>query len=164
MPSVSYDLKGIPASNIASLRFKNLTVDNMNVNGSVTPQVFTASVPAGYKFIAYRVLFYIEGATAFDSILFGNLPKLTNGILFELDEAQVVFQDNLDIVLRTHRFFGVEAFSKLTRQINGAWALDEVTGGDGIILQGSPTITIRDNLSTLTIFKVEIQGELYEQN
>lgn len=162
MSSVSYDLKGIPARSIVSLRFSNATIDNMNVNGSVTPQIFTATVPEGFKFIAHRVLFYVEGATAFDSILFGNLPKLANGVLFSLDDAAVVFQDNLDIVLRTHRFFGVEAFSKLTRQINGAWALDEVTGGDGILLNSSPTITIRDNLSTLSIFKVEIQGELYE--
>jgi hypothetical protein len=162
MPSVSYDYKGIPASNIASLRFMNVTNDNMNVNGSVTPQVFTAAVPAGKRLIGYRVLFYIEGSTAFDSILFGNLPKLTNGVLFSLDAASVVFQDNLDILLRAHRVFGVEAFSKLTRQINGAWALDDVTGGDGIFLANSPTITIRDNLSTLTLFKVEIQGELID--
>lgn len=160
MPSVSYDLKAIPSSHIASIRFKNVANDNMNVNGSVTPVVFTAEVPAGYRLIAYRVLFYLEGTTAFDSILFGNLTKLTNGVLFSLDASQIIFYDNLDIVMHTHRVFGVEAFSKLARQINGVWALEEMTGGDGILLQGSPTITIRDNLSTLTLFKVEIQGEL----
>lgn len=158
--SVSSNFNGLPASNIASLRFKDVANDNMNVNGSVTPVVFTATVPEGYRLNAYRVLFYIEGTTNFDSILFGNLPKLTNGVLFELDNASVLFQDNLDIVLRTHRFFSVEAFSKLTRQINGAWALDETSGGDGIYLHSSPKITIRDNLSTLTLFKCEIQGEL----
>jgi len=160
MPSVSHTYEGMPVSLLASIRFKNGTVENMKVNGSVVPQVFTATIPEGYRLIANRCLFYLEGTTGFDSIKFGNLSRLTNGVKFTMDTGDIVFFDNLDIVLRCQEVFAISAFAKTDRQMNGMMDFEHITGGEGVYLQGSPTITIRDDLSLISVFMCEIQGEL----
>lgn len=162
MPSVSFDHKGIPLNKVASIRFLNGTNDNMNANGSVTPVVFTATVPEGKRLIINRCVFYLEGSTGFDSVKFGNLTKLTNGVLFQINGGGFTFYDNIDIVMRCQNVFSIPAFSKTDRQMNGALDFTEITGGEGVYLAGNPTITIRDDLSLLTQFKCEIQGELVD--
>lgn len=55
------------------------SLTNMNVNGSVTPQVFTVTPSTGKKYVITRLVFTIEDSgIKYDR--FGGLPTLTNGV------------------------------------------------------------------------------------
>lgn len=54
----------------------------MNVNGSVTPQVFSVIPPTGSKWHIYGMDLAITDNSAMDDALFGGLTALPNGIVF----------------------------------------------------------------------------------
>jgi hypothetical protein len=70
------------------------TTDNMNVDGSVTPQIF--SLKAGVNFpvnmVVTRIIVHILDQTAMDDSKFGGLPSLDRGVLIRRVDGSI---DNL---------------------------------------------------------------------
>jgi hypothetical protein len=62
-------------------RLVNGSNDNMNVDGSVTPVVFSIAPPAGEVWRIYSWDLYIEDAGSFDAASWGNGITLTNGLM-----------------------------------------------------------------------------------
>ena len=63
---------------------------DMNVDGSITTQIFSlspANLTAGIEWDVTRVIFVLEDQTSMDSSLFGGLPALTNGIVLRSDNS-----------------------------------------------------------------------------
>jgi hypothetical protein len=56
---------------------------NMNVDGSITPQIFRVTPQPGEILYINRMIVYVQDSGTMDSGGFGNGPALTNGIEFK---------------------------------------------------------------------------------
>jgi len=151
------------------------TVINANVDGSVTPVIFTFAIPAAFIVNLTRFMFYIEDSTVMDDAKFGGLAALTNGVVFrhkvagpkywnlfnsksngELAERMydVAYADKSpagSYGLRGRRTFGTSSKNGAVIQINGA-AVDEFQ------------MIVQDDLTGLDVFHLVVQGYFLSGN
>lgn len=130
----------------------------LNVDGSGTPQLFTFEPSQPFYFS--RLLLYIEGSTNFSSTEFANIAALTNGVLLESDDTTLEnWQDNVDLVTTFYDANGYSSLNNANRSIAGRWTFRNLTpNNDSIVINNYFRVTIRDNLSTLSIFRMKVQG------
>ena len=138
--------------------------EDQAVNGSVTPVRFSYSPPTGYELICARIVFYMEGTTAFDSNLFGDITALTNGWAIEMNGVEAMSaKTNRDLGTYMYDMKGDEIYGKVNRTIIGRFSFNKFTdGADGITIRdGESFITVvRDDLSSLTYLEAKIMGVL----
>jgi hypothetical protein len=81
------------------------TSKHMNVDGSVTPQIFHIQPNVGTKWHMNRLIFLIEGTAAMDAGDFGDQPALANGIVIRKKDGD--YQNILNV--KTNGDFALEA-------------------------------------------------------
>ena len=140
--------------------------NSMIVNGSSTPQVFSASPPSGKKWFITRMLLSIED-TNMTWQKFGGISALTNGIEIEYTTEG----SNVDLLSGET----IKKNSELSRHcydtdlIIGVGTVDLFKGrwtfsksGTSLLLTNTDSdlfkITVNDNLTNLNAFRVIIQG------
>jgi hypothetical protein len=136
--------------------------NDMAVNGSVTPVEFLYTVPAGKRLDLERMMFYMEGATAFSGVKFADLTALTTGVTWTIAGSLVeTWVDNIDIMTTMFDTEGRAVFSKVDRSLGGRWTFSKDTGKP-IQLDAGQTVvcTINDDLSSLVHFRAKIAGLL----
>ena len=138
--------------------------NDMAVDGS-TPVTFSYRVSPGTHLISGRLLIYLETATAMDSIEFGDLAVLANGVSIKIDGLEISnWKDNIDML--TDLFDLVEAgaaFGKATKTLVGRWTFWKAHADmAGLEANSSVSVVVRDNLSTLAIFRIKVQGGLVD--
>jgi len=146
------------------------STDDMRVNGSVTPQVFSVKPQAGQAGDVNRIILDIESNTAMDFTTFGSLAALVNGCVIRFKNKDGYFRNLWNWKTNggflnhgpEHGFqsktggggFGLIAWSTFNGQEKRGVAI-RLRGEFSEELQ----IVIQDNLSTgLTKFRVLAQG------
>ena len=146
------------------------TVINMNVDGSTTRQSFIVEPPTGETWHLMRILIEMTHTTAGDNGLFGNLAKLTNGVLLRRYDGTTgiyntftTWQTNSDIVtdmydvVYTARSGGGGAYGtngRGTFERAGAIVFLDATAGDFL------EIYVQDDLTGLDSFTIKAQGHI----
>lgn len=157
---------GLPVENILRQFLKNAEGSaNMNVDGSVTPIRFFCLTPLN-KRLRVQKLNVIVMDEMMDPNGFGSLPELSNGVLFEIVDAQgnLIFDlcDGHPIVCNAD--WALVDGGELNRMIGAAkdlLAMRWETEDNTILLPGwCIQITIRDDLSPLTKFRAFLSGRL----
>ena len=147
--------------NIVSTYLLNGSSEEQAVDGSVTPQVFSYSPPAGKRFIAARVIIYMEGSTAFDSNEFGNQTALTNGWVLRLNGVDALSAStNRELVSYMFDAHGSELFGKVERTMIGRFSFNKFTeDGKGVTINEGESIAtvVNDDLSGLTYLEVSVR-------
>jgi len=146
---------------------------DMNIDGSITPQIFEYVVPAGYDFYAFRLNL---GALAngIDPDGFLGLAELTNGLDIQLrNAADAVILDYLDGEHFTHHHdFGYLAGvdSDIRPNASGPdgfgvrWTMAK-NGAPDYLEQGQKFVMIiNDNLSTIVEMRAMLQGVLVKRS
>ncbi len=161
-----------PINNVyADLTVVTIKDDNLNVDGSVTPQVFAVSPETGQLGDVTRMILRCEGTSDMDSGTFGTLPPLTNGVVIRKKLANGDFINIMNF--KTNGDFVSQSFSHdfLPNNGNGVrlfvgritWAGQEkhgvvqrLDGTTGEELQ----CVIQDDLTgiSLTVFTLAVQG------
>lgn len=147
-------------------RLSNGVTDNMNVNGSITPEVFKIAPPAGQKWRIARWMLSITDQKGFDVGTFGANGLLTNGIMPRIKIGGVT-SDMLDFGIRSNGDIAATAFDMDLYTFGNTD--DILTGrlsftrmGQFIRLDGDSgdelQVVIRDDLTTLTSFYIQAQG------
>lgn len=151
-------------TNMIITELKNGASDAMNVNGSVTPVVFSYSPPEGYNFECTRVVFFMEGATAFSSEKFGDLPVLTNGWELSVNGTVIMnVKDNSHLVTKLDEAKGLPVLGKETRTMLGRLDFAVLTDNRaGLMCKNGNAIAVNvnDNLSGLSVLTVSVEGHL----
>lgn len=147
---------------------------NMNVNGSVTPVIFTLSphdLTAGIEWDLVRFVGIIEDTTIMDTAKFGGIAALTNGIVVRKKNGTYnnLFNAKSNGDLASHVFDVVYddrapsgSFGFRFRRTMGGQSKNGVTirlkVNDGDEFQ----IIIQDDLTGLTKFHIIAQGHIVE--
>lgn len=161
----------IHAEDFISPSLKNAGSADVNVDGSGTPVTFSYSPPAPNAASIARLIMYLETAGAMDSILFGDLTALTNGIDIQITDngtTDVIetWKTNKDILQDMYDFGSAGVlFGKTNRVATGRWTYARATGGSrGLYVPkgGSFEAVVNDNLTGLTFLHFHIQGYLAE--
>lgn len=139
----------------------------MNVNGSVTPRVFTYTAESDQLLTSLLCLLKDEGSTAFGN--FGTLAALTNGVLIQIVQSGVTktlgtAKDNADIcmifpknqfgngaVLSILSIVSPEGFGDTNNCFVGSLNFSKpitLLSGDSV------TVTIQDNLTNVDVFQM----------
>lgn len=142
---------------------KNGSNNNLCVNGSVDPVVFSTSPPAGRHLEVGRFLLYLRSEVAFDDIKFMHFAALTNGVEIRIDDQVVVtWQDNIDIIIDMFDLTSAgRAFGKDRSTLAGRWSLNKVLGGEGVLCPEGQLVEaiVSDNIEG-GVFRIKVQGEL----
>lgn len=149
----------------------------MNVNGSVTPVVFSYTATEDQVITSIKFILEDSGTNSLNT--FGAIASLTNGCIIEAvidgnteDMTVSAMKDNADLMgLCTDcRFQNVPVISVLggtltatgftnsEKTFAGEWTLDHgLAMKDGDIIR----LTVRDNLTGLNTFETTIEGTLW---
>jgi hypothetical protein len=152
--------------NLATIVLK--VVNNMNVDGSVTPQKFEIFAPGNHVWAITRgfVTMILEGQP--DDGLFGDQGKLTRGVIFRVKNGQIYnkgnFKDNGDIagicydLTYTERTVPLGSYG-LRARVSFA---SPSKAGNAIVLDGAKNdaieMIIQDDLTDITEFQITAQG------
>ena len=149
---------------------------NMNVNGSITPVEFFVSpfgAGAGTQWDITRMLVSMTHPSAGDDGLFGNLPALTNGNYFRIEDGT-----NFNLFnAKENADFAMEGYDIAYPSrsggggVNGTRARITFNGQDkrGVVFRLAADTSdqflgsVRDDLSTLTSYRVKVQGQVVDQ-
>jgi hypothetical protein len=157
--------ESIPSDKIVPIfgYFLNGAVKNMNVNGSVTPQVFSFSPAANLTYYINKLHIVLADGGTPDVTDFGNGTALTNGLLFESvvnGSANTLFNvlDNGDISLMF-----IDHFSSPSGWLNNAdLFLGSYNFNMPITLNQLNSdllrVTVRDNITGLDAFRIAASG------
>ena len=162
-------LNGIKPSNAFYSKFKNNGSENFKVDGSVTPVTFAIEdLPAGQMLLLQSVSFLLGADDVLDVDKFGDINGLANGILFETKNPGMAIQNNADIFLLSSQQVTSTAGqgSNTFTLIQGRWNFQDSFGGNGLIMMNMDDlkITVRDDLTAMSYFKVSCHGILLEEN
>lgn len=143
----------------------------LNVDGSVTPQVFPLTNAFDVPVDITRIILHITDASAMDDALFGGLPALTNGIVFRRNENDGTYTNYWNA--KTNGRMGEIAYdarydSKAPAGVYGFTAMFSYAGqimhGVAIrILEGQAIeLVVQDDLTGLLSFTITCQGHFTE--
>lgn len=158
------DSSRIDPANHVSEYVLNSSSNDMAVDGSSTPVTFSFTPPAGKDFELSRVILYLETSTAMDSIEFGNISALANGVQINADGETITnWQDNIDMLTDMFDLAQAgEAFGKVTRTLAGRWTFTRDVPVKSLLIPDGQSfdVVIRDAIQTISIFRLKVKGEL----
>lgn len=140
---------------------------SMNVDGSVTPQVFSIQAgAAGLIVDITRIMWTIQCASKPSTGEFGDLPVLTRGVQLRIGNGKVInllnFKSNFDLAEAAESFTILEEVS--VPDVNAVGARTTWGGQEhrGVVLRlkagDTLSIIIQDNLTGLIDFRALAQG------
>ena len=136
---------------------------DMNVNGSITPMIFSLTPPINKKWVIHRLLLLIED-NAMSWNKFGGISPLTNGVKIDYDD-NAIQTDISHTNIKKNRDFVIESYdtnikSESTDLLSMRWTFKK--SGTPLVMLGSTNdefrFTINDNLTGLIYFHAIIQG------
>lgn len=159
--------------------FVDATLDDMSVNGSVTPRVFGLrglGVAPGVdlKVDITRVIFQCITTSAVDLSLFANLVALTNGLVLRHRDGAINTQ-NIFNVKTNAEIAGIMYDFTVYAQTNPVQGVDGFVSRLTFGSQGKIGVVVRlpvgedlelivqDDLSTLTSFKIVAEGHIVDE-
>lgn len=142
-------------------------VNSMNVNGAVTPVIYSRSPPADEIWHIYRLTVAMTHTSQPSDDLFGDLAKLAKGLVIRQENGAIrnlsVWRDNTDILedtgvdLRYSAKSGGGLFGTAARwtfkRAGTVLTLDGTTGD-------SVKAIVQDNLSGLSDLEIKLQGHV----
>lgn len=158
-----------PMETLVSTNIKlssNPATVEMNVNGSVTPQVFEYVVPADRYFALFEMdLIIVDTSITMEK--FGGLPALTNGILWQIVDGSNVEKYSWGSgqpIKANFQFYNNPGTSLQLGQggdhVNAAWTAANL-GLTGVLQSGwKIRIVVRDDLTGLQHFQASVHGFL----
>jgi len=154
-------------SNYVSEYLVNGGSNDMGVDGAGVAVTFNFSPVATQKLILGRIIVYLEMGTNFDSMDFGNLPALANGVSITANGTEIEnWKDNMDIGTTGYDHIAGVIFSKSGRSLLLRWKFKKVAGeneGLEILTTNGFSFVIQDDLSAANIFfRAKIQGVLVD--
>lgn len=158
------DLDALNQEEIFYIPFTNNGSANLNVNGSVTPVVFTLDIPMD-KFAITRIDYLISTNDVLDIKKFGSLNALANGLLFEINGTHN-FKTNADVMLfaSDSTLDSVKITGTVATIINGNWSPLDVFHHALVADKNNLKLTVRDDLSTLPFLQFAVSGIKIESN
>ena len=145
---------------------------NLNVNGSVTPQIYKVSGPGTASPVEIditRIMFQMECSSAIDLNKFGDLTALVNGIVLRRINGVTNniwnLKSNFDISLLAFDYKPFDASNPI-QGINGISARSTFSGqskhGVAVRLKSGESLDIinQDNLEGLVKFNIMAQGHV----
>lgn len=142
---------------------------NMAVNGSVTPQIFTAIPGFGEKVDIMRLLLAIVDDTAASDDKFGGIAALTNGVHIrksidngESYQTLAIWKANKDMKEDMYNLDYTDKAGPSNFGVNGRWTIFET----GAVINMDETnnevmeCIIQDDLTGLVDFQVKLQGHI----
>lgn len=132
------------------------------VDGSTTAKVYRALPGPEEVWLVHRCIMYIEDATAFSDGEFGGLGSaLTNGVLLEMNGERIInAKTNGDFLNVSYDAETRQGFSNAGNNLAMRWTFSKATGNKGLIVERplGAAVTIRDDLTGLTAFRITLQG------
>ena len=144
----------------------------MDVDGSSSTKTFSYAPPDPEAASIARMFLYIETAGAMDSGKFGDITNgLTNGIQFRINDVVASETTNIlnwklneDMLLSMYDFSSAGViFGKTTKVATGRLSFFKATGmtrGLYVPRGGQFEVIVQDNLTSLTILRMRVQGHL----
>lgn len=131
--------------------FTNGVTDNMNVDGSVTPQEFVFSNTKNTAIT--RIAIYLEGVGNFSSSTFADLPPLENGCILQVGGNTIfTVKDNVDFTILNDKE-NTDLLSNTRRNFSGAF---DFTASQVLKANQQMKIIIQDDLSSLVRFTADV--------
>lgn len=154
-------------SNMVIRYLVNGTNNDMAVDGSGAAVTYSAIPPVGKKWVVARLLLYFSsGAPAFVELGFANLASLTNGVQLALNgDVFLNWQDNIDINTSMFDADGKALYTKADQSMSGRFSFFKfsVSGaGPTVRAPNGFSAIVRDDLSSLTVFRMRIEGEEFD--
>jgi hypothetical protein len=156
----------LEGDNYESIYLLNGGSEDMAVNGSITPVVFSHTIAADTRFSLNRSLLVMEhGAAAFNAAHFAALGSaLANGV-----EVSITPDGGSKIVLelwKTNRqvrdtMFDLDQTFKTAGVYTGRWTFTKDLNEHGLVLNPGDVfaITIQDNLAAMDFFSFKLKGD-----
>jgi len=150
----------------------HVSTKHLNVNGSLASPIYFTVSPVGLnpgtKWDITRVLITMECASTPDSLKFGDLTKLTNGVILRFEDGFTknifnaksngeIADRSFDIAYDDRASGASKWFFRARRTFSG---LDQ----NGVVIrlhsntEDTVKMIIQDNLTSLTDFRVVVQG------
>lgn len=140
-------------------KFMNNGSSSLAVDGSSTPVMFKLEDIPVTDFILNKIDFLISTDDSIDITNFGDVPSLTNGILFNIDGQQILRSNGDVLLLGTDTsIHSVKIQGSTTSIINGHWNLVETFQNGVVCNKVDLYIEIRDDLTSLDFFEVSASG------
>lgn len=163
--SVNSISAGITPSNYISAYLENGGSNDMGIDGDATPTAFTYTPPAGFNFLAARIIIYMEASGNFVSTSFMNLAALGDGVRFSAGGVELTnWKTNIDIIADMFDLSNAgTAFSNERRSLTGRWTFTRGASGEPLVIMQGETIEalVRDDLSAAgIIYNIKVQGKL----
>ena len=128
----------------------------MNVDGSVTPQVFKLVCPTGYVIQLESIAVFIKDSSPFTVNKYGKLPTLTNGMLIEYTNGTKVTDVTSQLAIKSNGDWLAYALESRTTDFGGGKQLLSAEynfseHGKSLRLSAGDEyrVTVRDNLTGL---------------
>jgi hypothetical protein len=142
---------------------------NLAVDGSVTPLIYHIHPPGNTIWYISQLSILIQSTSDMDTGKFGSLTALTNGIVFRYNDAGTYYnlmaaQTNGDFL--SHGW-NLQFDTKAPSGVYGVSAVKncESECGSGIFLMNSSDyieVVVQDNLSTLSLINIGINGVIID--
>ena len=130
---------------------------NMNVDGSVTPQVFKLLCPTNFTIQLTSISVFIQDASKFKTDTYGKLATLTNGIKLEYLRGTAIIDATSQLPIRSSSDWLAYAFNSAVTDFGGGQeilALEYNLEYHGRSIKMSPgdefRAIVRDDLTGLT--------------
>lgn len=114
---------------------------DLNIDGSVTPQIFQIGTIPGVSLDITRLVFEMTDATAGDDTTFGGCPALTNGLVLRFVNGA------------TYNIWNVKTNSEIKKIAGGDFVYEDKAGPGDFGFSARATINGQDKLDT--IIKIE---------
>ena len=162
----------IEASGYILVDLELASSNDMTVDGSSSTKTFSYAPPDPEAAVMERTFVYIETATAMDSGKYGDITNgLTNGLQFRINDVKANIATNLynwkineDMLLAMYDFGSAGViFGKTTKVATGRLSFFKAIGmSKGLYVPrgGQFEVIVQDNLTSLTILRMSIQGHL----
>jgi len=155
------DIADVPTTTLVHARekFLNGTSEELNVNGSVTPVVFTVAPPSGQVWYLKNLVAYIDDNGTGTPDQFGNIATLTNGCLLQIERNSTTYNivnlaTNTGISSSFHeKTSDITDFISGNNTFFGAFPLSPSITLNGT-LSDKIKMTIRDDLTGLNYFRL----------
>ena len=154
------DEQSIDIERGVSIKLANGANKNLAVDGSVTPVEFVAMPNAGEKWRITRMIGYLEGANPFSAEKFADLTALVNGVEVVINGTTITtWNTNRDIAGQIPVLTAPKALGKEDRTLAGEWDIVKAFGKPLLIDDRGIKFIVKDNLSTIVSFTVQVQGQ-----
>lgn len=141
---------------------------NMNVNGAVTPQIFSIKAPTCSCICIHTINCSILDSSAMDDGMFGGFSQLSNGILFRFINSSPVQSKNLAVIVNNMEFweigFDIKYSDKAPSGKYGFKARRNIPEINGVRLNLKAggtcefQVHVKDDLTSLDLLACSING------